>query len=129
MTDLSVGVLTADLLRLGEELEAVARAGVTQLHVDVTDGIFCPGITVGAGFVRKLAAARDLIGDREVMLAVDGESRDRTSNTYSRPASTSSSRAAPSSTASTRQRTRARWVHAVRRSRAGVTMTGVTKEG
>ena len=35
MTDLSVGVLTADLLRLGEELEEIARTGVTRLHVDV----------------------------------------------------------------------------------------------
>jgi len=54
VTDLSVGVLTADLLRLGEELDAVARAGVTQLHVDVMDGVFCPGITLGAPFVRAL---------------------------------------------------------------------------
>jgi len=54
MSDLSVGVLTADLLRLGEELDAVARAGVTQLHVDVMDGVFCPVITVGAPFVRSL---------------------------------------------------------------------------
>jgi len=54
VTDVSVGMLTADLLRLGEELEKVARAGVTQLHVDVMDGIFCPGITVGAPFVRAL---------------------------------------------------------------------------
>jgi ribulose-phosphate 3-epimerase len=54
VTELSVGVLTANLLRLGEELDAVARAGVTQLHVDVMDGVFCPGITVGAPFVRAL---------------------------------------------------------------------------
>jgi ribulose-phosphate 3-epimerase len=54
VSELSVGVLTADLLRLGEELDAVARAGVTQLHVDVMDGVFCPGITVGAPFVRAL---------------------------------------------------------------------------
>jgi ribulose-phosphate 3-epimerase len=27
---------------------------VTQLHVDVMDGVFCPGITVGAAFVKAL---------------------------------------------------------------------------
>ncbi|MFL5928648.1 MAG: ribulose-phosphate 3-epimerase [Gaiellaceae bacterium] len=54
MSELSVGVLTADLLRLGDDLDAVARAGVTQLHVDVIDGVFCPGLTVGAGFVKAL---------------------------------------------------------------------------
>lgn len=54
MTELSVGVLTADLLRLGEELDAVARAGVTQLHVDVMDGVFCPGLTAGPALVQAL---------------------------------------------------------------------------
>lgn len=54
MTDLSVGVLTADLLRLGEELEEIARTGVTRLHVDVMDGVFCPEITVGPPFVKAL---------------------------------------------------------------------------
>jgi ribulose-phosphate 3-epimerase len=54
MTELSVGVVTADLLRLGEELEAIGRAGVTQLHVDVSDGVFCPGLTVGTPLVKAL---------------------------------------------------------------------------
>ncbi len=54
MTELSVGVLTADLLHLADGLDAVARAGVTQLHVDVADGVFCPGITVGPRFVAAL---------------------------------------------------------------------------
>ena len=54
MTELSVGILTADLLHLADEFDAVARAGVTQLHVDVIDGVFCPGLTVGARFVAAL---------------------------------------------------------------------------
>jgi ribulose-phosphate 3-epimerase len=54
VSELSVGVLTANLLRLGDDLDAVARAGVTQLHVDVIDGVFCPGLTVGAAFVTAL---------------------------------------------------------------------------
>jgi ribulose-phosphate 3-epimerase len=54
MTELSVGVLTADLLRLGDELDAIARAGVTQVHVDVSDGVFCPGVTLGAPLVKAL---------------------------------------------------------------------------
>jgi ribulose-phosphate 3-epimerase len=54
MTEISVGVLTADLLRLGEELDAIARAGVTQVHVDVSDGVFCPGLTMGAPLVKAL---------------------------------------------------------------------------
>jgi ribulose-phosphate 3-epimerase len=51
---LSVGVLTADLLRLGEELEVLDGAGIALAHVDVMDGVFCPPITVGAQFVAAL---------------------------------------------------------------------------
>jgi ribulose-phosphate 3-epimerase len=51
---LSVGVLAADLLRLGEELEALDDASVSVAHVDVMDGVFCPQQTVGPAFVRAL---------------------------------------------------------------------------
>jgi ribulose-phosphate 3-epimerase len=51
---LSVGVLTADLLRLGDELEALDEAAIRLAHVDVMDGVFCPQLTVGVPFVRAL---------------------------------------------------------------------------
>jgi ribulose-phosphate 3-epimerase len=51
---LSVGVLTADLLRLGEELEALDDAGIRLAHVDVMDGVFCPQTTVGPPLVHAL---------------------------------------------------------------------------
>jgi ribulose-phosphate 3-epimerase len=51
---LSVGVLAADLLRLGEELEALDGAEVQLAHVDVMDGVFCPQMTVGPPFVEAL---------------------------------------------------------------------------
>ena len=51
---LSVGILTADLLRLGEELTALADADVGVVHVDVMDGVFCPQLTVGAPVVAAL---------------------------------------------------------------------------
>jgi ribulose-phosphate 3-epimerase len=51
---LSVGVLTADLLRLGEELKALDAAGVTLAHVDVMDGVFSPMTTVGPPLVKAL---------------------------------------------------------------------------
>jgi ribulose-phosphate 3-epimerase len=50
----SVGMLTADLLRLGEELEAIGDAGVELVHVDVMDGVFCPQATVGPPVVRAI---------------------------------------------------------------------------
>lgn len=51
---LSVGVLTADLLRLGDELALLEGAGVSLVHVDVMDGCFCPQLTVGPAFVRAI---------------------------------------------------------------------------
>ena len=51
---LSVGVLTADTLRLGDELALLEEAGVSVVHVDVMDGRFCPQLTVGPSFVRAI---------------------------------------------------------------------------
>jgi ribulose-phosphate 3-epimerase len=51
---LSVGMLTADLLTLGREMETLAATGVQLVHVDVMDGVFCPPITVGAPVVQAL---------------------------------------------------------------------------
>ena len=44
---ISVGMLTADLLRLGDELAVLQKAGASVVHVDVMDGVFCPQFTVG----------------------------------------------------------------------------------
>ncbi len=43
---LSAGVITADLARLGMELE-ILRGKAAWAHVDVMDGRFCPQLTVG----------------------------------------------------------------------------------
>jgi ribulose-phosphate 3-epimerase len=51
---LSVGVLTTDLLRLGDELMLLEQGGVSLIHVDVMDGCFCPQLTVGPVFVRAI---------------------------------------------------------------------------
>lgn len=51
---LSVGILTADLLRLGEDLGALDDAGIELAHVDVMDGVFCPQTTVGPPLVAAL---------------------------------------------------------------------------
>ena len=50
----SVGLLTADLLRLGSELSLLERTGVRLAHVDVMDGCFVPAMTVGPPWIRAL---------------------------------------------------------------------------
>jgi ribulose-phosphate 3-epimerase len=52
---LSAGVLTADLTRLGAELELL-RGKAAWAHVDVMDGVFCPQLTVGPAFVAAVAS-------------------------------------------------------------------------
>lgn len=52
--NLSAGILSADLLRLGDELGALDEAGVELVHVDVMDGVFCPHTTVGPPVVKAL---------------------------------------------------------------------------
>jgi ribulose-phosphate 3-epimerase len=51
---ISVGVLTADWLTLGSQLEILETAGVELLHFDVMDGVFCPMLTMGAPVVAGL---------------------------------------------------------------------------
>ncbi len=50
----SVGILTADLMNLGSEIQMLERAGAGMIHVDVMDGCFCPQLTVGPGYVNGL---------------------------------------------------------------------------
>src|SRR5580698_2344405 len=52
---LSAGILTADLTRLGAELDVISgRAHFA--HVDVMDGSFCPQLTVGPAFLAAAAS-------------------------------------------------------------------------
>ena len=63
---ISVGVLTADMMSLGGELALLEQAGVTLLHVDVMDGVFCPVMTVGPPFIKALKTA--LLKDVHLMI-------------------------------------------------------------
>ena len=51
---LSVGVLAADLMKLGSEVSLLEQTDVKLAHVDVMDGCFTPMMTVGPPFVKAL---------------------------------------------------------------------------
>jgi ribulose-phosphate 3-epimerase len=63
---LSVGLLTADLLRLGDEISLLEKSGVRLLHFDVMDGSFCPMLSFGAPVVR--AVDGNLLKDVHLMV-------------------------------------------------------------
>ncbi len=61
-------ILSADLGRLREQVEAAIRGGAEWVHVDVMDGHFVPGITFGAPIITALRAITDVPLDVHLMV-------------------------------------------------------------
>ncbi len=61
-------LLSADFLRLGEELRATEEAGADMFHVDIMDGHFVPNITIGPAVVSAIKSATSLPLDVHLMI-------------------------------------------------------------
>jgi ribulose-phosphate 3-epimerase len=61
-------ILSADLGRLREQVEAAQAGGADWLHVDVMDGHFVPNLTFGTPLIRALRRVSDLPIDVHLMV-------------------------------------------------------------
>jgi ribulose-phosphate 3-epimerase len=61
-------IMTADLLRLGDEIAAVESAGVDYIHLDVMDGRFVPNISFGLPVAEAVRKASKLPLDVHLMI-------------------------------------------------------------
>jgi ribulose-phosphate 3-epimerase len=65
-------LMSADMLRLGEQLDALIAAGTRAVHVDVMDLHFVPNLTVGPDWTRAVAGPVQAAGGTvDVHLMVD----------------------------------------------------------
>ncbi|NIM66770.1 MAG: ribulose-phosphate 3-epimerase [Armatimonadetes bacterium] len=68
MIKIAPSILSADFLRLGEEVKAAEEAGADVIHVDVMDGRFVPNITIGPPVVAAVKKATSLPLDVHLMI-------------------------------------------------------------
>ena len=68
MIKLAPSILSADFVRLLEDVKKVEKAGCEYLHIDVMDGHFVPNITLGPAIVKSLRKDVNMVFDAHLMI-------------------------------------------------------------
>ncbi len=65
---ISVSILSADLLHLEDEVHKIEQSGADMLHFDVMDGMFVPNISFGFPVLKAISGMTDLYMDVHLMI-------------------------------------------------------------
>lgn len=68
MIKIAPSILSADFMRLGEEIKAAEAAGADILHLDIMDGHFVPNITIGHAIVEAIKKTTNIPLDVHLMI-------------------------------------------------------------
>ena len=68
MVEILPSILSANFVRLGEEIARVEQGGVSMLHLDVMDGHFVPNLSIGPPVVKSIRKATRLTLDVHLMI-------------------------------------------------------------
>jgi ribulose-phosphate 3-epimerase len=68
MIKIAPSILSANFAKLGEEIQAIEKAGADYLHIDVMDGSFVPNITLGNEVIKALRPISNLVFDTHLMI-------------------------------------------------------------